>query len=106
MGSWPSIGEPEVAISIGIRRRLSIGISDYGNLLRIMVPKPGTGQITDPTSAFNRSSAVASGIFQAGESLDNDHLFANIDFVGELLDYPLDKVSTLEHSLQMLMKLK
>ena len=95
-GSWPSIGEPEVVISIGIRRRLSLGISDYGNLLRIMVPKPGTGQITDPTSAFNRSSAVASGIFQAGESLDNDHLFANIDFVGELLDYPLDKVSTLE----------
>lgn len=96
VGSWPSIGEPEVVISIGIRRRLSLGISDYGNLLRIMVPKPGTGQITDPTSAFNRSSAVASGIFQAGESLDNDHLFANIDFVGELLDYPLDKVSTLE----------
>ncbi|GGG37819.1 membrane protein [Dokdonia pacifica] len=95
-GSWPSIGEPEVVISIGIRRRLSLGISDYGNLLRIMVPKPGTGQITDPTSAFNRSSAVASGIFQAGESLDNDHLFSNIDFVGELLDYPLDKVSTLE----------
>lgn len=95
-GFWPSIGEPEVVIGYGIRRRLSLGISDYGNLLRIMVPKPGTGQITDPSSAFNRSSAVASGIFQAGESLDNDHLFANIDFVGELLDYPLDKISTLE----------
>ena len=95
-GSWPSIGEPEVAIGIGIRRRLSLGISDYGNLLRIMVPKPGTGQITDPTSAFSKSSAVASGIFQAGESLDNYHLFANIDFVGKLLDYPLDRVSTIE----------
>ncbi|WP_299210889.1 ABC transporter permease [uncultured Dokdonia sp.] len=95
-GSWPSIGEPEVVIGYGIRRRLSIGISDYGNLLRIMVPKPGTGQITDPASAFSKSSAVASGIFQAGESLDNDHLFANIDFVGNLLDYPLDKISTIE----------
>jgi len=96
VGSWPSIGEPEVAIGIGIRRRLSLGISDYGNLLRIMVPKPGTGQITDPSNAFSKSSAVASGIFQAGESLDNDHLFANIDFVGKLLNYPLDKVSTIE----------
>lgn len=95
-GTWPSIGEPEVAIGYGIRRRLSLGISDYGNLLRIMVPKPGTGQITDPSQAFNRSSAIASGIFQAGESLDNDHLFANIDFVGNLLDYPIDKISTIE----------
>lgn len=95
-GFWPSIGEPEVAIGYGIRRRLSIGMSDYGNLLRIMVPRPGTGQITDPTNAFNKSSAVASGIFQAGESIDNDYLFANIDFVGNLLEYPLDKISTLE----------
>ncbi|MFT5891372.1 MAG: lipoprotein-releasing system permease protein [Dokdonia sp.] len=95
-GFWPSIGEPEVAIGYGIRRRLSLGMSDYGNLLRIMVPRPGTGQITDPTSAFNKSSAVASGIFQAGESIDNDHLFANIDFVGRLLEYPLDKISTIE----------
>ena len=95
-GFWPSIGEPEVAIGYGIRRRLSLGMSDYGNLLRIMVPRPGTGQITDPTNAFNKSSAVASGIFQAGESIDNDHLFANIDFVGKLLEYPLDKISTIE----------
>lgn len=95
-GFWPSIGEPEVAIGSGIRRRLSLGMSDYGNLLRIMVPRPGKGQITDPTSAFNKSSAVASGIFQAGESIDNDHLFANIDFVGRLLEYPLDKISTIE----------
>ena len=95
-GFWPSTGEPEVAIGYGIRRRLSLGMSDYGNLLRIMVPRPGTGQITDPTNAFNKSSAVASGIFQAGESIDNDHLFANIDFVGKLLEYPLDKISTIE----------
>jgi len=97
-GFWPSLGEPEVAIGYGIRRRLSIGMSDYGNLLRIMVPRPGTGQITasDVQNAFNRSSAVASGIFQAGESIDNDHLFANIDFVGDLLEYPVDKISTIE----------
>ncbi len=95
-GFWPSVDEPEVAIGYGIRRRLSLGMSDYGNLLRVMVPRPGTGQITDPTSAFNRSSAVASGIFQAGESIDNDHLFANIDFVGDLLEYPLDRISTIE----------
>lgn len=96
VGKWPSIDEPEVAIGYGIRRRLSLGISDYGNLLKIMVPKPGTGQITDPSQAFSSSSAVASGVFQAGESLDNDHLFTNIDFIGRLLDYPINTISTLE----------
>ncbi len=95
-GSWPSAGEPEAAVGAGLRRQLSMSIGDYGSLLSVMVPKPGTGQITDPTQAFSKSSALASGVFQAGEALDNDHIFVNIDFLGELLDYPLDKISSIE----------
>lgn len=95
-GTWPSAGEPQLAVGIGVRRTLSLSMGDYSNPLNVMVPKPGTGQITDPSQAFLKSGAIASGFFQAGEALDNDHIFANIDFVGELLKYPLDTVSSLE----------
>ena len=95
-GTWISQTEPEVVIGAGVRRRLSLALGDYGTLLKIMVPKPGKGQITDPSQAFRKSSAIASGIFQVGETLDNDHVFTHIDYAGKLLDYDLDQVSSIE----------
>lgn len=95
-GSWISHTEPEVVIGAGVRRRLSLALGDYGILLKIMVPKPGKGQITDPSQAFRKSSAIASGIFQVGETIDNDHVFTHIDYAGKLLNYDLDQISSLE----------
>lgn len=95
-GTWPEVGEPEVAMSYIIRKKLSIDIQTYSSLLKIMTPKPGTGQITDPSQAFNSTKAITSGVFQAGEALDGDYVFANIDFVGALLEYPLNTISTLD----------
>ena len=95
-GTWHSQTEPEVVIGAGVRRRLSLALGDYGSLLQVMVPKPGKGQITDPTQAFRKSGAIASGIFYTGQSIDNDHLFTHIDYVGKLLNYDLDQVSTIE----------
>ena len=95
-GAWPEVGEPEVAMSYIIRRKLSVDIQTYSSLLNIMTPKPGTGQITDPSQAFNTTKAITSGVFQAGEALDSDYVFGNIDFVGALLEYPVNTISALE----------
>ncbi|MFT5862782.1 MAG: lipoprotein-releasing system permease protein [Flavobacteriales bacterium] len=94
-GKWPEVGEPEFAIGSGVARNLSIGIGDYRNLMTILVPKPGKGISTDPTQDFSSSSAVASGIFEAGE-ISQDHIFGNIDFVGKLLGYSADRISSLD----------
>ncbi len=94
-GQWPEVGEPAFAIGSGVARNLSIGIGDYRNLMTILVPKPGKGLSTDPTQDFNSSKAVASGIFEAGE-ISQDHIFGNIDFVGKLLDYPADRISSID----------
>lgn len=95
-GSWHTQTEPEVVIGAGVRRRLSLALGDYGTLIKVMVPKPGKGQITDPTQAFKQSSAIASGIFAVGGAMDEDHVFTHIDYVAKLLDYDLDQISTLE----------
>lgn len=94
-GKWPEVGEPEFAIGSGVARNLSIGIGDYRNLMTILVPKPGKGISTEPTQDFSSSSAVASGIFEAGE-ISQDHIFGNIDFVGKLLGYSTDRISSLD----------
>ena len=61
-----------------------------------MVPKPGTGQITDPTQAFNSSQLVVSDIFQVNEELDQKYIFTNIDYVRKLLNYNDATLSSVE----------
>ncbi len=99
-GKWHTQTEPEMVIGAGVRRRLSLALGDYGTLIKVMVPKPGKGQITDPSQAFKQSSAIASGLFAIGGALDEDHVFTHIDYVGKLLDYDLDEISTIEVKLQ------
>ncbi|MEE3148086.1 MAG: ABC transporter permease [Bacteroidota bacterium] len=78
-GNWITPEEPVAAIGFGISRILSLGVNNYTDLLRVMVPRPGTGQITDPTQAFNSSQLVVSDIFQVNEELDQKYIFTNIN---------------------------
>lgn len=95
-GNWITPEEPVAAIGFGISRILSLGVNNYSDLLRVMVPKPGTGQITDPTQAFNSSQLVVSDIFQVNEELDQKYLFTNIDYVRKLLNYDATTLSSVE----------
>lgn len=95
-GNWITPKEPVAAIGFGISRILSLGVNNYSDLLRVMVPKPGTGQITDPTQAFNSSQLVVSDIFQVNEELDQKYLFTNIDYVRKLLNYDATTLSSVE----------
>ena len=95
-GNWITPEEPVAAIGFGISRILSLGVNNYSDLLRVMVPKPGTGQITDPTQAFNSSQLVVSDIFQVNEELDQKYIFTNIDYVRKLLNYNEATLSSVE----------
>ena len=53
---------------------------DYGNLLEIYVPKPGTGQILNPSDAFTKRKVVASGMYSVNEDLDSKYVFSDIEF--------------------------
>ena len=95
-GAWHTQTKPEIVIGAGVRRRLSLALGDYGTLIKVMVPKPGKGQITNPTQAFKQSSAIASGIFAIGGAMDEDHVFTHIDYAAKLLDYDANQISTIE----------
>lgn len=95
-GTWLNQSEFQVVVGNGISRLLSLSAFDYNNLLDIMVPRPGKGQITNPTSAFNRESVIVTGIYSVNEELDNKYVFSNIAFARELLELEENEISALE----------
>ena len=101
VGDWLVPNQNEVLIGFGISAKLSIPPRDYGKLIEVYVPKPGTGQINvlDPTSAFNSERVVASGIYEINDELNGKYLFSDIDFARNLLGLDSTKVSFLEFKL-------
>ena len=72
---------------------------DYNDLLEIYVPRPGTGQILDPSKAFVKKEAIVSGMYQVNEELDSKYVFSDIDFARSLLRLDSTKVSSVEFKL-------
>ena len=95
-GSWVEQNTPQAVIGLGINRALDVGINNYDDLLQVMVPKPGTGQITDPTQAFSTSRVNVTGMYQVSEELDSKYVFTPIDFARKLLNYDENRLSSIE----------
>jgi lipoprotein-releasing system permease protein len=96
LNKWLTPNMDEVVIGLGISQKLSMGVLDYGNLLEIYVPKPGTGQIINPTDAFTKKKAVASGMYSVNQDLDSKYVFSDIEFARSLLNLDSTKVSSIE----------
>lgn len=95
VGGW--IQNPnETVVGNEISRVLSLGIYDYSDLLDVYVPKPGTGQITDPNQAFNKTKVVVSGIYHVNEELNSKYVFTHLDLAKNLLAYSDEEISSIE----------
>ena len=95
-GTWLTKSEFQVVAGNGISRLLSLNTFDYNNLLDIMVPRPGKGQITNASQAFNKESVIVTGIYSVNEELDNKFIFTNIQFARDLLEIEEGQVSAIE----------
>jgi len=95
-GNWLTESDFQVVAGNGITRLLTLSAFDYTHLLEIMVPRPGKGQITTPTDAFNKEGVVVTGIYSVNEELDSKYIFANIDFARQLLEMEENQVSAIE----------
>ncbi len=100
-GTWLTKSEPQVVIGNGLSRLLDVGTFNYQNLLKIMVPKPGKGQITmtNLQSAFTQRQVVVSGIYSINEELDDKFVFSNLEFARNLLDMEPNEISAIEFRL-------
>ncbi|MBT8310813.1 MAG: ABC transporter permease [Flavobacteriaceae bacterium] len=98
-GSWVSQQGNQVVSGWGITNNLSMGVMDYAKSLTLLVPRPGKGQITSVTNAFNSVYTTNVGVFQINEDLDNSLVFTNLETAKNLLDYENGQISSIEFKL-------
>src|SRR5699024_4854701 len=95
-GEWFEQGSQHIVMGSGIARKLSMGLSGYGDILEIRVPKPGKGIITDPSKAFNAMNTVPIGIYNINEELNDQYIFASLSLAEELLNLDKNQISGIE----------
>jgi len=99
LGSWFTPEFNQIVSGWGVASNLSFGVMDYGKVLKIYTPKPGKGQITSESDAFNTITTTNIGIFEINEQLDNSVVYGSINLVQELLNYNENTISSLEFKL-------
>jgi lipoprotein-releasing system permease protein len=95
-GDWLKKNTDQVVIGYGIAAQLSMGLLDYNNYFEVLVPKPGKGNIENPTEAFNKMILNPVGIYAISEDLDSKYVFADLRLAQELLEYKPNQISGIE----------
>lgn len=95
-GQWLEPDTFQAVMGYGVSRNLSAGLFDYQNALEVYVPKAGSGNIENPEQAFNREKLLPIGIYTVNEDLDSKYVFADLGLVQELLEYPVNRISSVE----------
>lgn len=101
IGEWfDTEAAQTVVIGNGVSSTLSLGTYDYLESLKVYVPKPGKGYISNPKTAFSQIDLQPVGIFRLTEELDKKYVFAQLPLVQQLLNYEPDQISGIELKLQ------
>ncbi|MBC8756955.1 ABC transporter permease [Kordia sp. YSTF-M3] len=101
VGNWinPNAYD-EAVIGIGVSNLLGVIAYDYGSLLEIIVPKPGTKSITSSSkSPYEKVKVTTTGIYRINEDLDDKYVFTNIELAQELLDFEINEITNIEFNL-------
>ena len=96
-GNWVNYeAKHTVVVGSAISLALSIGTYDFLESLKIYVPKPGKGYITNPKTAFNQVNAQTIGIYRLTDDIDRKFVYANLALAQDLLNYEEDQISAVE----------
>ena len=95
-GNWFNPKLRQAVIGYGISNALSISVYDYENPLKLIVPKPGKGQITSVQNAYNTIDVFPSGIYSVNEETDKKYVFTDLYLAQSLLQFENYSYSALE----------
>ncbi len=101
MGNW-YLGAQQVVVGIGITNLLGLSVANYRSPLLILVPRPGSGPISQQTlkDSYNEMAVVLSGVYSIEENLDKKYVFAELPMVRELLDRDSTDISGINFKLR------
>ncbi|MCF6223171.1 MAG: ABC transporter permease [Flavobacteriaceae bacterium] len=96
-GNWLNYSAKHtVVVGSGISNALSVGAYDFLESLKIFVPKPGKGYITNPKTAFSQVNTQPIGIYRLTDDLDKKYVYANLILAQQLLRYKTNQISAIE----------
>ena len=96
-GNWVNYKAlPTVVVGSRIASLLSLGAYDFTETLKVFVPKPGKGYITDPKSAFKSVNTRPIGVYRLTDDLDKKYVYANLALTQFLLDYKPGQITAVE----------
>ena len=100
VGSWidPEFRNTAV-IGYGIGYKLSLGIMNFGEPLKILVPKPGKGFI-NPNNAFNSVPVQIIGVYKGSEEFEGKFVFTEVELAQKLLNYKENQFTAIELKLK------
>lgn len=97
VGTWLDKNIPNgVVIGNEIANKLSLGVFEFSEPLKIYVPKAGKGYISNPQDAFNVIKTSSIGIYALTSNIDSKYIFSNITLAKTLLNYKENQISAIE----------
>jgi lipoprotein-releasing system permease protein len=100
IGTWLQKDFSNTAVlGRGISNKLSLGISNYGVPLKIMIPKPGKGFI-NPRRPFYEIDTQIVGIYSGTEEFEGKFVYTSIEKARELLRFKENQVTAIELKLK------
>ena len=85
-----------VVIGNGVSSTLSLGTYDFIESLKVYVPKPGKGYISNPKTAFSQLNLQPVGVFKLTEELDKKFVFSHLELAQSLLNFKPHQISAIE----------
>ena len=99
-GTWLQKDYSNTAvIGRGISNKLSLGVSNYGVPLKIMIPKPGKGFV-NPRRPFYEIDTQIVGIYSGTEEFEGTFVYTSIAKARELLRFKENQVTAIELKLE------
>ncbi len=89
-----------VVLGSGVAGHLMSNPNDFHKPIRMLVPKPGTGQIGSLENAFYEETAYPTGIFVMGDEIDGRYVMTPLRFLQRLLHYRRGDISAVELALE------
>lgn len=100
LGNWLDPNYKNTAvIGNGIAYKLSVAMLNFGEPLRIAVPKPGKGFI-NPTNPFYSIDVQVVGVYSGTEAFQNKYVFVDILLAQHLLKYKENQITGIEIKLE------
>ncbi|WP_420551687.1 ABC transporter permease [Tenacibaculum aiptasiae] len=100
VGTWidPEFRNTAV-LGYGIGYKLSLGIMNFGEPLKILVPKPGKGFV-NPNNAFNSVPVQIIGVYKGSEEFEGKFVFTEVELAQKLLNYKDNQFTAIELKLK------